>query len=285
MIDVAIIGGGPAGLSAAVNISARNKKAVILGRKKETSAIWKAERINNHLGMPGMRGNEIMDVFENHAKMAEIEIREGRTMQIMPMGSHFMINFENEFIEAKSIILATGIEKGQKVKGEEEYLGKGVSYCATCDGMLYRGKNVVVIAETEEGEEDANFLSEICEKVYYVNMYGKQSHLKDGIDVLEGKVSEVFGDEFVTGIEAGKDKINVDGAFFIKASTPLDSIIYGIETSDHSIVVSRQMETNIRGVFACGDVTGKPYQLSKAIGEGQIAGQSAVRYVTSLDKK
>jgi thioredoxin reductase (NADPH) len=286
MIDIAIIGGGPAGLSAAINAAARNKKAVVFGRKKETSALWKAEKINNHLGMPEQSGSALMTQFLSHAAAMAIEIKEGRTFQIMPMGSHFMINFENDFIEAKAVIFATGIEKGNKIKGEETYLGKGVSYCATCDGMLYRGKDVIVIAETEEGEEDANFLSEICNKVYYVNKHSGGEKLNQNIEVLATGVSEVIGDEFVTAVQTGETggQIPVEGAFFIKAATPLDSLIYGIETAEHAIVVDRQMATNIPGVFACGDVTGKPYQLSKAIGEGQIAGQAAVRYLASLNQ-
>ncbi|MDR2903464.1 MAG: NAD(P)/FAD-dependent oxidoreductase [Clostridiales bacterium] len=281
MIDIAIIGGGPAGLSAAINAAARNKKAVVLSRKKETAALYKAEKINNHLGLPGQTGAELMDLFLKHAREAGVEIRQGRTFQLMPMGSHFMINFDNDFMEAKAVILATGIEKGSKIKGEEEYLGKGVSYCATCDGMLYRGKDVVVIAETEEGEEDANFLSEICNKVYYVNTRGTQPALNKNIEILSASVSEVIGGDYVTAVDAG-GQIPVDGAFFIKAAPPLDSLIYGLETRDHGIVVDRAMATNIPGVFACGDVTGKPYQLSKAIGEGQIAGQSTVRYLAAL---
>ncbi len=283
MIDVAIVGAGPAGLSAAVNVAARNKKAVVFGKNPETSAIWKAEKINNHLGMPNITGEEITKAFVDHAKAMDIEIREGRVLQIMPMGDKFMLNFENTFIECGSVVLSMGIEKSKKVPGEEEYLGKGVSYCATCDGMLYRGKDVAVIAEAEEAVEDANFLAEICNSVYFINMRrGEESFnedLNEKISIVKGKITSVSGNEFLSSINVDGNNINVEGAFFIKSTLPPSNIVFGLETENGSIKVGRRMETNIAGIFACGDATGAPYQLSKAIGEGQVAGQSAVKFL------
>ena len=280
MMDIAIVGGGPAGLSAAVNIVARNRTAVVFGRKAETSALWRAERVDNHLGMPRMTGREMIQAFQAHAQRQGIRIHEGRVMQIMPMGSHFALNVENEFMEAKAVILAMGMEKGVKIPGENEFLGRGVSYCATCDGMLYRGKKVALSAETEEGVEDANFLAEVCEKVYFYGKEGEEHTLDPRVVRLDQPIRSVAGGEYVAAAVIGEQTVSVDGVFFIKATTPVNSLLYGLELKDNSIVVSRQMETSVPGVFACGDVTGRPFQLSKAIGEGQIAGQSAARYVS-----
>jgi thioredoxin reductase (NADPH) len=277
MIDIIIIGSGPAGLSAAINAAARNVAPVILGRKKDTSGLFKAESINNHLGMPNMTGENMMDAFFSHAKSLDVEIREGRVLQAVSAGNRFMINFDNEFLEAKSLILTTGINKKSGAKGESELLGKGVSYCATCDGMLYRSKTVIVAGEIAEAEEDANFLSEICSKVYYVHSYDGQPKVTAGVVVIKGKVTEVFGEDYVTGAEIGGENIPCDGVFFIKESTPASTLLPGIETDGGAIKVNRYMETNIDGVYAAGDCTGWPYQISKAIGDGLIAAQQCVR--------
>ncbi len=279
MIDVAIIGAGPAGLSAAINLVARNKKPVVFGRNRNTSWLFKAEKVDNHLGMYGMSGEEMLKAFYEHAKKLDVDIREGRVLQILSMGSYFTINFENEFINAKSIIIATGVAKGKAVKGENEYIGKGVSYCATCDGMLYKNKDVVVIGENKEGEEDSNFLSEICSKVYYIPKYDNVDNLKENIEVVHGKVNEVLGEEFVSGILVDDREIKCEGAFFIKESIPVNNLIFGLELENKAIKVNKLMETNIKGVFAAGDCIGWPFQVSNAIGEGLIAAQQCVRFL------
>ena len=276
MIDIAIIGAGPAGLSAAVNAAARNRTVAVFGRKKETSNLYKAEKVNNHLGMQNKTGKEILDLFYQHVKELDIPVHEGRVMQIIPMGDSFSINFDNEFLEARSIILALGITKGGTITGEAEYLGRGVSYCATCDGMLYKGKNVLVIGEIEEAVEDAKFLSGICDSVTYVSKH-KPEHLE--INFVAGKPTEVLGDDVVTGVVVNGETLLCDAAFFVKAATPIEQLVYGLDSSEGYINVNRLMETNVKGLFACGDCTGWPYQLSNAIGEGLVAAQQADRYL------
>lgn len=283
MYDIAVIGGGPAGLSAAINGLSRNKSVIVFGREMESSWIYKAEKVDNYLGLYNVNGKEMLEKFYQHSKDMGINIKNGRVLQILPMGDYFSINLENEIFNSKTVILATGIEKGKKIKGEEEYLGKGVSYCATCDGMLYRKKDVTVIGEIKEAEEDANFLSEICNKVYFVSYYGEPSDLNENIEILNGKVTEVKGNDIITSVIIDDKEINCDGIFFIKKSTPVSNIIYGLDvTEKNAIDVNRMCETNIKGVFAAGDCTGWPYQISKAVGEGLIAAQQASKYI---DKK
>ncbi len=289
MVDIAIIGAGPAGLSAAINGVARNKSVLVLGQKRETSWIYKAEKVNNHLGMPEISGKAMIDKFYEHALSLNIQIKEGRALQILPMGDYFVINFDNELIEAKTLILAIGTEKKSGVKGEEELLGSGVSYCATCDGMLYRGKNVVVYGEIPEGYEDAKFLAGICKEVIYV--YSSDSNSGDSIsDIssancsfnkkIKGKITEVLGEKQVTGVIVNNEKISCDGVFFVKETMPLTTLIPGLETKDGAIIVNRLMETNLKGVYAAGDCTGWPLQISKAIGEGLVAAQSCTKYLS-----
>ena len=267
MLDIAIIGAGPAGLSAAINAYARGRSAVVFGRGRSTSFIYKAERIDNVLGLPGLSGSEMIDKFYSHAESLGVEIKEGRVMQIMPMGDHFAINFENEIESAKAIILATGIVKGDTIEGEEEFLGKGVSYCATCDGMLYRGKNVAIVGDSHEAEADAEFLSKIAAKVH----------------VVKSKPIRVMGGDFVSGLETKEGHIACDGVFFDKETLPFDSLLAGLELTDNgTVLVDRLQQTSIPGVFAAGDCTGWPYQLPKAVGEGLVAAQQADRYIRSL---
>ena len=283
MYDMAIIGAGPAGLSAAVNAHARNKTAVVIGRAMETSALWKAERVANHLGANGQTGAELMQGFLAHAKVLGVEVRDGRVLQVMPMGSHFTLNLGHEIVEAKTVILATGVQKGQKIPGEEEFLGRGVSYCATCDGMLYRGKDVAVVGETAEAEEDANFLAEICPHVTYLPLYGTPGPLRENVTAIAEKPAAVLGGGVVTGLQTDGGVIPCGGVFFIKAAAPLDSIVYGLQTEKGAVTVNRMVETNIAGVYACGDCTGWPYQLSKAIGEGLVAAQAAARFAAQKE--
>jgi len=279
MIDVAIIGAGPAGLSAAINVAARNKRAVVFGRGPETSWIYKAESVNNHLGQPGMTGADMIRSYYEHARGLSIEMKEGRVLQALSMGDYFSLNFENEFYEAKALVFATGMPRSAALPGEKEYLGRGVSYCATCDGMLYRGKDVAVVAETAEGEEDAEFLSEICNNVYYLPAYPYVSGLPEKVQVITGKAVKVVGGEMVTGITTDADELSCQGVFFIKEAIPPESLIANLEMENKAIKVNRYMETNIPGVFAAGDCTGGPFQVSKAIGEGLVAGQQAVKYI------
>jgi len=284
MIDTVIVGLGPAGLSAAINARARNRSVLVLGRDRYTSAIYKAEKINNHLGMPDVTGKEMIDTLYEHAKAEGVEFKTGRVMQVTPLGDYFGINFQNEFIEAKTVILTIGVSKGvNKADREEELLGKGVSYCATCDGMLYRDADVVVVGETPEGEEDANFLSEICNTVHYISGYEEVKNLNPNIKVIKGKVDKVLGDDRVTAVEVEGSKIECTGAFFIKASIEIESIVSEILVDEKkAIKVDRNMQTNIKGLFAAGDCTGWPLQISKAIGEGLIAAQAADKYIRGL---
>lgn len=279
MYDIAIIGDGPAGLSAGINCAARNKKAVIIGRGAEHSAIYKAKRVDNYPGMYNVSGKEMMEKFVRHTVDMGVEIKKGRVLQMFDMGGYFGINVENDIYEAKSVILATGAGKSNGILGEDKYLGKGVSYCATCDGMLYRGKNVVVIGEIPEAESDAGFLGEICSKVLYLPTYGEMEKILDNVEVLNGKPEEIIGEEFVKGIKINGEIIECEGVFIIKKSVPLNSLISGLEIDKGKVVVDEQCRTNIKGIYACGDVAGGYYQVAKAVGEGLVAGLNAAKYL------
>lgn len=280
MYDIGIIGSGPAALSAAVNARQRNKSVCVFGRSLDSSLLFAAEKVDNYLGMPDLSGEEMLNQFYSHAVKRGVEFKESRISQIMSMGDHFVINADNVFFEAKTLILAIGLNKSKGIAGEMEYLGKGVSYCATCDGMLYRNKRVVVVGENEEGEAEANFLADVCEKVIYLPLYQPVLNLKETVEVLSGKPKAVIGEgSRVTGIEVEGETVECDGIFFAKNSTPPESLLFGLHTDGKNIIVDRSMATNLPGVFAAGDCTGAPFQIAKAVGEGLVAALSAAAYM------
>ena len=187
--DIAIVGSGPAGLSAAVNAKIRNKKIILFGNENLSNKLQKAPEINNYLGFYEISGEELKDKFKNHVDSMGIEITNHKITNIYAMGDYFaLISGENMF-EATTVILATGIQYGKPIKGEEEYLGRGVGYCATCDAPLYRDKRVAIIGYNKEAEEEANFLNEIASKTYFIPMYKREglmrsNHLDNNIEVI-----------------------------------------------------------------------------------------------------
>lgn len=143
--DIAIVGTGPAGLSAAINAKIRNKNFIIFGNKEFSTKLTKAPKINNYLGLPGIKGTELKDSFEKHIKEMHISINYERVNNIYAMGDYYALMVNDKIYEASSVILATGVEYTKPIDGEENLLGKGVGYCATCDAPLYKGKVVTIV--------------------------------------------------------------------------------------------------------------------------------------------
>lgn len=282
--DIAIIGSGPAGLSAALNAKIRNKDFIIFGNRNLTTKIVKAPKINNYLGFYGLSGEALKERFQEHINAMNIEITEERINSIYAMGEYFALMANDKTFEAKSIILATGVEYTKPIKGEEEYLGRGVGYCATCDAPLYKGKNVVIIGHNKEAEDETNYVSEIAGKVYYVPMYKGSYNLNNNITLIEDKPLEVIGDLKVKKLVLQNSEIETNGVFILKDSISPGQLVPGLKIEEEHIAVDRLMATNIKGCFAAGDCVGKPYQYIKAAGEGNIASLSAVKYLDSLKK-
>lgn len=282
MFDSAIIGGGPAAMSAALNLKIRNKSFIMLAGNEKVTGLSKAPSIDNYLGINSISGAELLLSFEKHLRDMEIEKKNEMAYNILNMGDYFAINAESNFYDAKTLIIATGKAKNSLIEGEERYLGMGVGYCATCDGPLYKNKAVAIVSENEEGEEEARFLSEICSKVYYLPLYKTSFEEINGIEVIKAKPISVIGNENrVTSLSTSKGNIDVDAVFFIRNVLPVNQLLEGLELEDGSIKVDRLMATSIPGVYACGDCAGKPFQISKAVGEGSTAALSAVKYLDS----
>ena len=282
--DIAIIGSGPAGLSAALNAKIRKKNFILFGNKDLTSKLVKAHKINNYLGFYNRSGKEIADEVSRHIDEMGIEITEERVNNIYAMGDYFGIMVNDKMYEATSVILATGVQYGRLLDGEERFLGKGVGYCATCDAPLYKNKVVTIIAYNKHDEEEANFIASIASNVYYVPMYDEEVEVDDSIEIVKGIPVEVIGEEKVKKLKLKDREIETDGIFILRDSVSPGQLVPGIKIVDNHIDVTRSMETSIKGCFAAGDVVGKPYQYIKSAGEGNIAALSAVSYLDSLKR-
>ena len=283
--DIAIIGSGPAGISAALNAKIRNKKFIIFGNKELSHKLSKAPKINNYLGFYGVTGAQVRDKFLEHIDNMGIEITEERVNNIYAMGDYFALMVNEKMYEATTVILATGMEYTKPIKGEEQLLGKGVGYCATCDAPLYRGKTVTIIGYNKEAEEEADFVSEVAEKVYYIPMYKDAVKVNENIEIVSKKPLEIVGEEKVSSIKTDDGELETDGVFVLKDSISPGQLVPGLEIEDGHIKVDREIKCNIPGCFAAGDCVGKPYQYIKSAGEGNIAALSAVKYIDTLKNK
>ena len=277
--DIIIVGAGPAGLSAAVNAVNRGKTVRIFSNKE--NYLSKAERVDNHLGFYNVSGKELMDNFREHAEAMNIKIEDGKVVNILPMGESFMANINGEISEAKKIILAMGVSKVKELPGEGRLLGSGVSYCATCDGMLYRNKNAIVWDQSNDALEEANYLSSIGVNITFVSKNPRSGHLNENIKYVNGTISEILGDYSVEAVVVNGEKLQADAVFLLRDAVAPTALIDGLETEGGFIRINKNMETNIEGVYAAGDITGKPLQLSKAVGEGMIAAQHAAVQIDS----
>jgi len=282
--DIAIVGSGPAGISAALNAKIRNKSFVIFGNNELSNKLVKANEINNYLGFYGKSGIEIQQAFTNHLRAMDIKITEEKINNIYAMGDYFALMVNDKTYEATSVILATGIQYGKLFPGEEKLLGKGVGYCATCDAPLYRNKIVTIIAYSKKEEEEANFIATLASKVYYIPMYKEFVNVHSSIEVVNDIPVEIIGEDKVEKLVLKNKEITTDGLFILRDSISPGQLVPGLKIVDNHVEVDRQMQTNLKGCFAAGDIVGRPYQYIKSAGEGNVAALSAVSYVDSKGK-
>ena len=263
MYDIAIIGSGPAGVSAAVTARVRGKSVAIVSNPASDSGLCKAERIDNYPGIPAVTGAELSEALISHALSLGAELFTGRVLSVIPSDDTIFLSYGQEVLEARALILATGVVRTSAFPGERELLGRGVSYCATCDGMLYRGKKVCVVCLSPSAAEDAVFLRSI------------------GCDVFAttSKKIAVGGEDRVEWVEVDGERSSCDGVFILRESVAPDLLVPDLALEGGHIRAGASGETNVPGVFAAGDCTGTPYQIAKAVGEGQLAAFAAVKYL------
>ena len=264
--DVLVIGGGPAGLSAAQNVRARGKTALVVSNPLEENPLWKAKEVDNYLGLPRLSGAELLTAFQRHAESSGAEFLEGRALSALRSGESWYVSVGNTMVQGKAVVLAAGVVRGKKLPGEAELLGRGVSYCATCDGMLYRGKRVAVLGWTPSAEKEAAFLEGIGCQVLYLD---------------KPRDCAIRGAEKVEAVTCGGITEAVEAVFLLRPAMTPGDLFPGLETGGGFVAVDREMRTNLPGVFAAGDCTGGPLQVSKAVGEGLTAGQKAAAFAAS----
>ncbi len=284
--DAAIIGTGPAGLSAAITLKIRNKNIIVFGGEGISGKVEKAHEIQNYLGIPAVSGKDLADAYRKHVDSMGIDIRKEQITNVYAMGSYFnLVTRANEIYEASTVILATGVSFGKPYEGEVQFLGRGVSYCATCDAPLYKGKKIAIIGATPKEEEEAEFMAEICDEVYYIPLYKEEPKVRDEIKVIKDTPMAITGALKASQLVLKTQTLDVDGIFILRDAVSPAQLVPGLAMDGSHAAADRKMATNIPGLFACGDITGLPYQYIKSAGEGNVAAISAVGYLAKLTSK
>lgn len=283
MYDCIIIGTGPAGLSAALNLKTYKKSFVWFGSKSLSDKVRKVEKITNYPGFPELTGQELFAHFEDHIQSAGLEITEKTVTNVMSEGNYYMVLADNEIYEAKTLILAMGVMTAKLLKGEDELLGRGVSYCATCDGMFYKDKEIAVLCNDPKYEHEVEYLADLAAKVTYFPLFSDSQVKKENVTISKDFPVEVNGIDRVTGLTLKSGEIlSVDGVFCLRNAIALSKLIPELEIENGHIVVDRAQKTNLPGCFAAGDCTGRPYQYTKAVGEGNVAAHSCISYLAEI---
>lgn len=281
MLDAAIIGTGPAGLSAALNLKLHGKEFVWFGGKELSGKVERSEKIANYPGFGMITGGDLNACFQEQMEEMGLEAVDKRVTNILPGGGGYSLLADNQVYQARCLLLAVGAVAAQGIPGEQELLGRGVSYCATCDGFLYKGKTIAVLCASQRYEHEVEYLAQLAERVLLFPSYpGCQIDLPN-IEKLPRPIKQVLGEQRVSGIVLGDgSELAVDGLFCLRDAVAPATLLPGLAMDGPHIVVDREMRTNLPGCFAAGDCTGRPYQIAKAVGEGNVAAHSMIEYLS-----
>ncbi|MBI5599912.1 MAG: thioredoxin-disulfide reductase [Deltaproteobacteria bacterium] len=302
MYDLIIIGGGPAGLTSGIYAQRARLKTVLLEREMVGGQIAMSHVIENYPGFPSISGMELMQKFEEHARGLGLEIRTAGVEDIAVEDRVKVVKTVDGDMRAKAVIVATGAKpKRIGVAGEKEFLGKGVSYCATCDGPFFRGRRVVVVGGGDTAIKEAVYLSKLAEKVYVV-------HRRDSLraeKILQERalstpnmeffwshiMKEIRGAMGVTGVRLKDLKTNdekevaAEGVFVLVGINPTTDFVDAEKDGRGFIKTNDRMETSIPGIYAAGDCRAKPLlQVSTAVGDGAVAAFVAQSYTEDFDR-
>lgn len=282
MFDIAIIGGGPAGVSAVINAKILNKSYIWFSTHSVSKKVSRAELIKNYPGLPDVTGAELGWTLKNHTEGMGIELHEELITGVYDTGGKFTLLAGVKDYEAKTVILCLGVQTEKPIDGEERLLGRGVSYCATCDGALYRGKTIAIVCADKKFEHEIEYLCTLAHKAYVMPLYRGYEIKAQNAEVILKAPVKIGGENKADSVHFKDGKIDVDGVFLLKNSISPATLVHGLKIEDGHIWVNRKMETNIPGIFSAGDCTGRPYQYIKSAGEGNIAAHSAVEYLSNL---
>ncbi len=296
--DVVIIGGGPGGMTAGIYAVRRSLKTLILERGLCGGQMQITPEIGNWPGTKMITGPELSANMQEHAKSLGVEFLTEEVIDLELKGEVKKVKTRNKEINAKTVIIATGgSHRKLEAKGEDKLVGRGVSYCATCDGPLFKGKTVAVIGGGNAAVEDALYLNNLAGKTYLVHrrdeFRAEEKQMKDleasDIElVVDTVIDEIKGDPMVEELSLNNTKteklssIKVDGVFISIGNVPSTQLAKkaGVDLDERGFIsVDRDMKTNVPGVFAAGDVIGGIPQISTAVGEGCIAALKAYMYI------
>lgn len=283
MFEVIIIGAGPAGISASLYTKRANLKTMII--YQNNSNLEKAELIENYYGFA--KGITGIDLYNEGIKQAEnlgVELKEEEVINIKMNENGFEVITDKNEYKTKNIVLATGNKKNiPKIKGIQEFEGRGISYCAVCDGFFYRNKDIVVIGNGKYAIAETNELINLANQIIILTDGEKAPEFRaDNVKIDTRKIEEIQGEKKVEQIKLEDNTIiKTDGIFVAKGVAGSNEFAkkLGIITNKDKIVVNEKMETNIPGIYACGDCTGGILQISKAVYEGTKAGLEVIKRV------
>jgi thioredoxin reductase (NADPH) len=296
--DVIIVGGGPAGLTAALYAARHNLKTLVLEGIKVGGRALDAHWVDNYPGFPeGISGPDLMQKFIAQVDRFGAEVKHETVIGLSDFGDLKMVSTRQGYHQGKAIILATGVNRRQlSVPGENEFRGRGVSYCAVCDGPFFKDKTVAVVGEGHEAVHDIELLAENASKVYALP--GKKGYSGDfpeiprlrsnpKVELLEGKaVKEINGLGLVKGLKLDDGtELDVDGVFIILERVSTSSILQdvGIVTdAGGCIIVDDDGMTNIKGIYAAGDCSCRGMQIVTATGMGAKAALAAMKHVKTV---
>lgn len=296
MVDIIIVGSGPAGMSAAVYGKRAGLSVLVIEKVYYgTGQVAESSHVDNYLGIPGINGYELGEKFRSHAEGLGVEFKDGEVIRFEKAADRWYVHLKNgETLESKTVVYAAGAShRHLGVPGEEEFSGKGVSYCATCDGAFFKGKDVAVVGGGNTAMDDAIYLSDICKKVYLVHrrdvFRGDATTLMklketENIElVVPAKVQEVKGEQVVTALQLEDGRsLEVSGVFVAVGMQPATSMLQGIVLMDDNgyIIADETGKTSAAGFFAAGDVRTKELrQIITAVADGANAATSAERYI------
>ncbi|MBR0134160.1 FAD-dependent oxidoreductase [Candidatus Saccharibacteria bacterium] len=296
MYDIIVIGGGPAGLTAAIYGVRANKKVLVLESTACGGQIINTTHIENYPVAPHITGLEFGQTLEKQAEDLGVEIEFDYVLHIDPIEGGFQVTTDDDKYTAKTVIIATGTNPRKlRLENEDRFTGRGVSFCATCDGNFYKGKTVAVVGGGNSAAHEALYLSDIAEKVYLIHRRNElrasdalidQLRARKNIElVLEANVVELSGADKLERIKLDTDReIELNGLFVSIGRVPsVEPLIDGLELSeDKYVTAGEECITNIPGVFVAGDVRTKELrQLVTATSDGAMAATQAINYLSA----
>lgn len=280
MTDCIIIGSGPAGISAALTLKANGKEFLLFGSAALSEKIEKAEKIRNYPGLSNVSGKEFCAALQRQLAEAEIAVTEEKATGVYALKDKFGVaTAQGNYYESRTVILACGVESVKIIEGETEFVGRGVSYCATCDGFLYKGKTIGVLCTSKRLEHEISYLADFAEKVYVFPMYKNVEISGEKIEIIRKMPLKITGEKRAEKLVFTDFELPVDGVFALRESVSPATLVGGLETEGAHVKIARDTSTNLAGCFAAGDCTGRPYQYAKAAGEGNVAAHAASEFL------